>query len=176
MLLATLSAGPGFPQHAPPDLPQAARIKAEIHGATGKPLEGARLLAYHLSSARLFSSAPSGRKGEVLVPALPYGYYDLAVEAPDGLYVSDRSLNLPPSGEAEVILTLAPFGTSTMSLARKHPGSELEPLGVAALRTKATGREFWRSPRGVAIIAGLAGAALFAIAAGAEPEDEPTPF
>ena len=46
------------------------------------------------------------------------------------------------------------------------PGSELEPVGVAVVREKETGREFWRGPKGIAILAGLGGAALLALAAG----------
>ena len=53
------------------------------------------------------------------------------------------------------------------------PGSDLEPVGVAVVSEKATGREFWRGPKGIAILAGLGGAALLAFAAGGG-NDEPT--
>ena len=65
---------------------------------------------------------------------------------------------------------------STAPSARKHPGSDQEPSGVAELRRKPKGREFWRSPKGVAIIAGIGGAGLLAIALGSESETVATQF
>lgn len=169
-------AAPNLAQYAPPDLAQTSKISAKILAKSGKPVPGARLLVYHISSARLFQSAPTRPDGECIVPALPYGYYDLAIEAPDGLYIADRVINVAPSGASDVVFTLAAFETGTAALARKHPGSERDPVGVAAMQIRARGRDFWRSPKGVAIIAGVSGAALLAIASGAEAEDEATPF
>jgi hypothetical protein len=163
-------------QHVPADLEGTSKIAGKVLDAEGKKLEGARVLAYHLSSARLFTSKPTSGGGEYRMTGLPYGYYDLAVETPDGLFVADRVLNLAPAGAAAVIFTVVPDPTGAAGTARKHPGSDQEPSGVARLRKKPKGREYWRSPKGVAIITGLAGAGLLAIAAGSETESSATVF
>ena len=165
-----------FAQHTPPDIEGTAKITGKILDTDGKPARGVRVLAAHLSSSAVFTSEPTGANGEYLVAKLPYGYFDLAVETPDGLYIASKVLNLRPAGEAAVIFTLMPFDGSTKRLARKHVGSDQEPTGLAEMHTKPKGREFWGSPKGVAIIASVAGAALLAIAAGSDFEPSATVF
>ena len=47
---------------------------------------------------------------------------------------------------------------------------DVEPSGVAEVRRKLRGREYWRSPGGVAILSGIGGVALLALAAGSDSE------
>ena len=176
--LLALSAGShaAFGQYTSPDIRGTSRIAAKVQDAEGRPVQGARVLAFHLSSARLFKSEAAPKNGECAIAELPYGYFDLAVETPQGLFIADRVINVGPEGTAAVILTIAPFDPSTQAQARRHPGSDLDPTGLAALRSKAKGRDFWRSPKGVAIVSGLSAAALLAIASGSSDEPVPTPF
>jgi hypothetical protein len=163
-------------QHTAPGVPGTSKIEGKILDAAGAKVRDARVLAYHLSSETLFTSEPTGGEGEFRITDLPYGYFDLAVETSSGLFVADRVVNLAPAGSVVVIFTLAPFRPGDAGQARRHPGREVDPSGTASLSRKPKGREFWRSPKGVAIIAGVAGAGLLAIAVGSDDEFQATAF
>ena len=158
-------------QYFPDESEHSGKIVGKILGADGKTaITGARVLAYHLSAEKLFTSEPT-TGGSFKLLGLPYGYFDIAVEAPNGnLFVASRVINLPPTGKADVILTLVPYPASKAHLARRYPGRDQEPTGVAEMRSKPRGREFWRTPKGVAILSGLGGVALLAIAASSDDE------
>lgn len=138
-------------------------LTGKILGPNGKALAGARLLSYHLSSERLYTTEPTGSNGKVSLQDLPYGYHDLAVETPDGLFVAAQVINIPPDSKAVVALTVLTAGASTAL--RAYPGSDAQTVGVARVSQRLRGREFWRSPRGVAVLAG-AGAAILLLLAG----------
>ncbi len=164
---------PGQPlwaQHTLPDHEGTSKIKGQIqHFESKERIRDAQILALHLSSAQLFVSEPTKRGGFEL-RGLPYGYYDLAVETPEGLYVTTEVINLAPAGTASLVLTLAPYQPATAGLARKYPGRDVESSGLAEIRRKLRGREYWSSPGGVAILTGIAGLALLALAAGSDSE------
>jgi hypothetical protein len=169
ILLTFVPQGPQA-QHTPPDAQGTSKIVGKVLDAKGERVRDARVLAYHLSSERLFSSQPSGGKGEYEITGLPYGYFDLAVETPDGLFVSNRVVNVAPAGTSALIFTVVPYQPATAGSPRRHPGSDREPSGIAETRDKAKGRDFWRSPKGVAVLAGIGGAGLLAIASGSDSE------
>lgn len=145
-------------------------IRGQIFASDGKtPVEGAVVHAYHLSTEATFASAPTGPKGRYELTNLPYGYFDLAVETVDGLFVANQVANVPPAGRAVLSFTIADFAQAPGAdddSRRSFPGVEPEPSGIANVRQKLTGREFWRSPKGIAIIGGAGGAVLLAIASG----------
>ena len=175
-LAVSLAAAPTGAQHVPDGIEGTSKITGRVLDTQGHKLGGVRVLAHHLSSGRQFTSEPSRGDGEFVIERLPYGYYDLAVETSEGLYVSDRVVNVRPAGSAAVIFTLTPFTPVTASSARRYPGDGRDPSGIAEFRRKLKGREFWRSAKGVAVISGIAGAALLAIAAGSDSENPVTPF
>ncbi len=161
---------PLWAQHTPADIEGSSKIKGKILHTEGKDrIRGARVLAVHLSSAQLFVSEPTDRGG-FEIRGLPYGYYDLAVEAPDGLYVATQVINVTPSGTATLVLTLTPYQPATAGLARRFPARDVESSGLAEVRRKLRGREYLRSPGGVAILSGIGGVALLALAAGSDSE------
>ena len=161
---------PLWAQHTSPDIEGTSEIKGQVVSPDGRDgIRGARVLAFHLSSAQLFVSEPI-TKGGFKIGGLPYGYYDLAVEAPDGLYPATQVINLTPSGTATLVLTLATFQPATAGLARKFPTQDAEPSGTAELLEKLRGRRYWRSPGGVAILSGIGGIALLALASGSDSE------
>ena len=173
-LLALPTGPPAWAQHTLEEIEGTSKIRGKIVSADGGPaIRGSRVLAFHLSSARLYASEPV-RGGGFEIPDLPYGYYDLAVETTEGLFASTRAINLAPSGVAAIVLTIMPYGPATAGLARTFPGSDVEASGMAEVRQKLRGREFWKSPAGVAILAGAGGAALLFLAAGSEPEQVAT--
>ncbi len=169
-LLALPLVPPLWAQHTPTDIEGTSKIKGKILDPEGKDrIRGAQVLAFHLSSAQLFVSEPTARGG-FEIRGLPYGYYDLAVEAPDGLYVATQVINVTPSGTATLVLTLTPYQPATAGLARRFPARDVESSGLAEVRRKLRGREYWRSPGGVAILSGIGGVALLALAAGSDSE------
>ena len=176
LLSISVTAQPTHAQHTPDDAQGTAKITGKVVDSDGREVRGARVLAVHLSSSRVFAGEPSRGNGEYVITGLPYGYYDLAVEIAEEIYVSNRIVNIAPAGTAAVIFTLVPFDPTTQGLSRSHPGSDAEVAGIAQLRAKPKGREFWRSPKGVAIVSGVAGAALLAIAAGSSSESISTSF
>ena len=115
----------------------------------------ATLLAYHLSSERLYTSDPSKSNGECKLRDVPYGYHDLAVQTDEGLFVATGVVNVPPNTTAVIVLTLHPAVSE--SAERGFPGSEEEAAGVAELLERLRGRAFWKSARGVAVLGGIGG-------------------
>jgi hypothetical protein len=89
------------------------------------------VLAYHLSTGSVFRGE-LGPKGEFSIPGLENGYYDIAVETSDGLYVANQVVNVPPAGTATVKYDL----TTSVALGegpRPFPGSDRQASGIARL-------------------------------------------
>ncbi len=169
-LLALSLVQPLWAQHTLAEIEGTSKIKGRVLHTEGKDrIRDARVLAFHLSSGQLFVSEPI-HGGGFDIRGLPYGYFDLAVETPDGLYVATQVTNLAPSGTVTLVLTLAPYEPATAGLARKYPARDVESSGLAEVRRKLRGREYWRSPGGIAILSGIGGVALLALAAGSETE------
>jgi len=154
--------------------PEAAAGEAQLRGSIsaqdGASVAGATIIAYHLSSEQIFRSDPMDGSGSFSIEGLPYGYYDIAVQTPDGLFVADQVVNLPPSGKAALSMTLSRGGTDA-SAPRGFPGADEAPVGVAMIDQKEKGA-FWKSPGGIAIIAGAGVVLLAAIALSGGDDDE----
>jgi len=149
----------------------------KIQSADGKAVEGARVLVYHLSTEALFTSEPTGRGGDFKLSELPYGYFDVAVETPEGIYVADQVVNLPPSGKATASLSLTQFEDAGARPPREFSGSEIQSVGWARVKEKLRGKAFWKSTAGIAILAGAGGVALLALASSGGGDDSPaSPF
>ena len=69
---------------------------------------------------KVFTSPPTDKKGGYAITDLPYGYYDLAVDREDGLYLANRVINLAPASTAEVLMTIVPFQPSQAQGRRDH--------------------------------------------------------
>ncbi len=132
------------------------RIEGKITAGSKKtPVAGATVLVYHLASGTIFQSPPTAENGRFEVTGLTHGYYDMAVEAPDGLYVATQVVNVPPDGRAVSDLNLQPTGAG-LSGPRQFPGSDQPASGIAALIEKS----FWLKPKGIAIWTGGTAAAI----------------
>jgi hypothetical protein len=147
-----------------------AQLRGSISALDGSSVAGATIIAYHLSSERVYKSAPVGGSGDFAIEDLPYGYYDVAVQSAAGLFVADQVINLPPSGKASLNMTLSRGGTDD-SAPRGFPGADEAPVGVAMIQQKEKGA-FWKSPGGIAIIAGGGAVLLAAIALSGGDDDE----
>ena len=147
------------------------------------PLEGAIVHAYHLGSQKVFASAPSDAKGRYELGSLPFGYADLFVETPDGVFVANQVVSVPPA--AKLSLTFVLFTNEDKT---KEWWTGREPKQIAVLDKPATGiaeiqedlgtKSFWTSPGGIAIMAGGGALALLAISASGNNNTEPeaSPF
>ena len=143
-------------------------LTGKVLGADGKtPIGGATVFAYHLSTEELKQSPPTGSDGQYNIPGLGFGYYDLAVETNERLYVASHVVNVPPGGKALVVFTLVAYGPDDQP--RDFPGSDDDASGLAKILEKKTRKEFFRSPKGVALAAGTGGAVLLIIASGSKP-------
>jgi hypothetical protein len=144
------------------------RVQAEAGGA----LAGATVYAYHLSSEAVFTSTVTNAKGEYEILDLPYGYFDIAVETDEGLFLANQVINVSPSAKTVLTLGLAKYTASDAADARAFPGSEAQPIGVARVEEKARGAAFWKSPAGIGIIAGGGALLLLLIASGGSDSDD----
>jgi hypothetical protein len=156
-------------------IPGTSVISGKVLSPDGKtPLTGAQVLAYHLSTEEVFTSEPTDGKGHYGLEALPYGYYDLAVQTGDGLFVGNQVVNVGPDSRAAVDFTVNPFPQGAdpgLAQAREFPGSSQDSTGLAEVAEQSSGQEFWSSAKGIAIIAGGGAAVLLAIATISDDDD-----
>ena len=149
----------------PPAAPAAgpAQIEGKVVARDGRAgVAGAVVRASHLRTGRSFASSPSRADGEFTIEGLPYGYVEIAVETPQGVFRGDQVVDVPPSGEVTIGLTLV-------------PGAAGEP-GVAVVRQRSSSVPFWKTPKGLAIIGGGAGVALLVLATSDDDEPTASPF
>ncbi len=105
LLLLAIGLQPALAQNAPadddpPDDTAAGTglIKGKVFMTDAKnPVEGAIVHAYHLGSQQVFSSGPTDDKGRYEMGGLPFGYADLFVETPDGVFVANQVESVPPA-------------------------------------------------------------------------------
>jgi hypothetical protein len=147
------------------------RVEGRLEAAAEGPLGGARVLLYHLATERMFSSSITGDEGRYEVSGLPEGYYDLAVQTQDGLYVADRVVHLDSPGEAALGLTARPFSEGMQR--REFPGLNEKPIGVAAVQ-QSIDESFWGRPAGISVISG-AGLMGLLVLANSSGDDESSP-
>jgi hypothetical protein len=97
---------------------------------------------------------PTLDKGRLEMTGLEPGYYDLAIETADGLYVVNQVVNLTPDGKVAVNLQLTTALPEGEGL-REFPGSTTTPTGIAQLIEKGN-----KKVVGWAIAGGAVGALL----------------
>lgn len=109
-------------------------------------------------------------KGWFVAENVPVGYVDLVVESEGSAFVGDQVINVAPMGRQELQVVLARRGDRTESW---WSGREIKPLpgggtadGIAELRPKVGGKDFWKSPKGLAVLGGIGAAVLLLIASG----------
>jgi len=144
----------------------ASELSGRILDASEAPMAGVKVIAYHLSSEKVFRSDATNAKGEYLITGLPYGYFDLAVETEGGIFVASQVVNVAPASKNVVTLSLGQPGAIAETASRSFPGTDQAPIGEARVQEKLGGSDFWRSPKGVGILAASGGALLLAIAGG----------
>ena len=150
------------------------RLHGKVRGPEGKtPATGVIIHAYHLESGKLYSSQPTGQGGSYEIDGLPFGYFDVAVETDEGLFVAMTVVEVLPSGKTFALLLLKRYEDQPESWWASHdrrelPGSDQTSTGIAEVLRKRRGGEFLKSKKGVIILAGSGAVILFAIAASDE--------
>ena len=160
------------------------RLLGNVQDTERDRVSGVIVVAYHLDTESFYRSLPTGRKGDFLIDSLPRGYYEIGVEGPDGLFIGNAVVSLGPDSKAIMMLTLAPYGPDELEEPREFPGASDLGDGVARLVERQTQKQFWSSPKGVAILAGIGGGALLFFATGddnnievpEEPEEPASPY
>ena len=149
-------------------------IRGKVLGTDGRPADGIEVLAYHLATEETFTTTTNG-KGEFELTGLPYGYFDMAARSAVGLYVADQVANVSPTGKNIVEFRLQAFSASTQADRRAFPGGDETPVGLArVMDQRMVGESFWRSPKGISILAGGGALALLALTGGgSEPAASP---
>jgi len=119
-----------------------------------------------------WSSPPSDGRGRFRLRGLPYGWADLVVTTPQGKFLGDQAINLPPGTRVVVSFDLLetadkPASWWTDRRVEVPSGVDLKQVaGMAQSSQRLTGVEYWKSPAGIAILASVSVVALGLIAAG----------
>src|SRR5262245_43564619 len=125
------------------------------------PVSGAVVRAVRGDGVQVYSSLPTDVKGGYSISHMTPGSYDLVVEMPDGVYVVEKSLAITEPKTYGLSLATVP----AENVEKRVPAIDKPVKGYAwtmeAKNPKAGG--FWKSPGGIAIIAGGA-IALVALA------------
>ncbi|MEW5806830.1 MAG: carboxypeptidase-like regulatory domain-containing protein [Acidobacteriota bacterium] len=138
------------------------------------PIAGATVKAYHIASGKLFNSIPTDASGSYSLKHLPYGYYDIAVETEEGLFISTQALNIAPNTKTSISFAISSFEEQPAEWWEgkekpQIPVLKKESTGIARILEKKGAKAFFKSGKGVAtILAGSAAAIGIAIAAGGD--------
>ena len=177
VLLTAALVGPAFAKETAakkkkPVSPGGSTLSARVIGYDGKPIANATVVVTSLDDNSAWASKPSDKKGRISIPGIRYGWAQLTVKTPSGDFLGDQAMNFPPGKPVEVVFNLIdaedrPASWWADRQVEVPPGSAPDQVfGMAQSTQKLTGVEYWKSPKGIAIVAGLGAVALLAIAAG----------
>lgn len=185
-LLAAALAGGGAvvsPLEAKEKAPgsERARLTGRIFENDGvTPARGCVVRVHPLETGPVIVSSPTDDKGRFEVEGLAHGYVDLTVERDAAVFASSEIVSLPPKGKVEVDLTLTRLDERSAAwwatrAPLQLPGGQGQATGIAEVRPEIGGRDFWKSKKGIAILAAVGGAVLLAIVIGSRssPSDRP---
>ena len=72
------------------------QLEGRVVGPDGKPMRDAVVTVRSLDGVTTSSSLPSDRRGQFHLRGLQYGWADLVVTTPQGEFLGDQAINLPP--------------------------------------------------------------------------------
>jgi len=152
--------------------PPGSQLEGRVVGPGGKPVRDAVVSVRSLDGEITWSSLPSDKKGQFRLRGLPYGWADLVVTTPQGKFLGDQAINLPPGTKVVVKFDLLetadkPASWWTDRRVEVPAGVDLAQVaGMAQSSQRLTGVEYWKSPAGIAILASVTVVALGLIAVG----------
>jgi hypothetical protein len=125
------------------------------------PLPGAVVRAVRGDGVQVYSSLPTDTKGNFSISHITLGSYDVVVEMSDGIFVVEKTLGITEAKTYGLSLATVP----SENVEKRVPSIDKPVKGYAwtleGKTPKAGG--FWKSPGGIAIIAGGAIAAALVI-------------
>ena len=148
------------------------QLEGRVVGPDGKPVRDAVVSVRSLDGDAKWASEPSDRRGQFRLRGLPYGWADLVVTTPNGEFLGDQAINLPPGTKVVVKFDLLetadkPASWWTDRRVEVPSGVDLKQVaGMAQSSQRLTGVEYWKSPGGIAILATVTVVALGLIAVG----------
>ncbi|HUC44398.1 MAG TPA: carboxypeptidase-like regulatory domain-containing protein [Candidatus Sulfotelmatobacter sp.] len=167
------AAKPANPKHSKKsDQPPRSTLEGRVYGADGKKgLKGAVVEVRPLDASTTRQSAPSDGSGRYRVSGLDYGWAEVVVRTDAGEFLGDQAVNLLPGKSIIANFSLLETGDKPESWWKDRsieppPDLAQNLSGMAAAQQKLTGVEYWKSPKGIAILAGASVAALALIAVG----------
>lgn len=160
-------------------VPRTGRLEGRVvDSESGKGAPGALVFVYHLDTGAVFSAPPTDGRGRYRIEGLPIGWLDLYVQTPDGLFVANQVVNMPPRGEIDISLALEKFEDNPSSWGvgrrREVPGVPTPPVGEARLDETARGKSFWRKPTGITLMAGGVAVVILAVVASGDSSNKTT--
>ena len=133
--------------------PQTASLEGRVFGPDRvTPIPGAVVRAIRGDGAQVYSSMPADEKGNFSIANLRPGSYDIVVEVADGVYVVERTLSISEAKAYSLSLATVPAENVT-----KQVSAVDKPVKGYAWTLEGKGPRaggFWRTPGGIAIIAG----------------------
>ena len=189
LFAVTLSAGMAFPAigaeagaSEPPSskphhakkktAPPRSTLEGRIFAADGKTgVRGATLELRPLDGSATGTSAPTDSRGRFRIKGLEYGWAEIVVHTSDGQFLGDQAINLPPGRKISAtfsVLQTADRPESWWKDRNVEPPPDLASSlsGMAAAQQRLTGVEYWKSPKGIAILIAGGILALGLVAAG----------
>jgi len=142
--------------------PRTATIGGRVFASDREtPVSGAVVRAVRGDGAQVYSSLPTDEKGNFSLANLSPGSYDIVVELPDGIFVVERTLSISEAKAYSLSLATVP----AENVEKRISAVDKPVKGYAwTLEGKGKGAGFWRTPGGIAIIAGgVAGLAALAL-------------
>lgn len=162
-LSQTAAPGPWAQAGAAGQGPQTATIEGRVFGSDRvTPISGAVVRAVRGDGAQVYSSLPTDEKGNFSLTNLAPGSYDIVVELADGVFVVERTLSVSEAKAYSLSLATVPAEN-----VEKRVSAVDKPVKGYAWTLEGKGKGaggFWRTPGGIAIIAGgVAGLAALAL-------------
>ncbi len=149
--------------------PRTASIVGRVFGPDRvTPVAGAVVRAVRGDGAQVYSSLPTDDKGNFSLGNLSPGSYDVVVELPDGVFVVERTLSISEAKAYSLSLATVPAENVEKRVAAVDKPVKGYAWTLEGKGSKAGG--FWRTPGGIAIIAGGV-AALAALALSGDNND-----
>lgn len=139
-----------------------AELDVTVRDAEQDPVGDARFVLSPMEGGQPARSVQTDARGHAVIEDVSYGYYRYAVGTPQGPWVGNRVLLVPPEQKVDVTVTLGPFlpedERAGLDPKAGAPGFDGEAIGVARLleKTGPRGLAWFESGKGVAVIVGAA--------------------
>lgn len=148
------------------------KIQGEVFQPDGEtPLQGARVYAINLKTAKQYISEATDSSGRYAIRGVPAGTYDLAFEAAGQIYVFDNLVDLSRGESRSLSCAIQPMRPANRVISGlPHPRGSATALGSLG-GGPVEARSFWKTPGGYTLLAVLGAGAGLAIANALDDDD-----